>query len=89
MQDLVRRQVATDLVVQAYKLEALRERLAEQEARLAKDRDRQEALASRKLERLLSGEHRRMREGDRSSRPYERRRGGRRGEFGRRRGPGR
>lgn len=88
LEDLVRRQVATDLVVQAFKLEGLRERLVLQEARLAKDRNRQEELTSRKLERLLSGERPGMRAGDRRRR-FEGRRGGRGGEFGRRRGSGR
>ncbi len=87
--DLVRRQVSTDLVVQEFKLAGLRDRLAKQEARLAKDQNRQEELTARKLERLLSGEHRRMREGDRPQRPFDGRRGGRRGDFGRRKGPDR
>ena len=86
--NLVRRQVATDLVVQEFKLGALRERLARQETRLAKDRNRQEELASRKLERLLSGERQRMGEGGRR-RPFEGRRGRGRGDFDRRREPGR
>ena len=84
--DLVRRQVATDLVVQEFKLGALRERLAEQEARLAKDRNRQEELASRKLERLLSGQRQRMGEGGRR-RPFEGRRGRGGRDFDRRREP--
>lgn len=88
LEGLVRRQVATDLVVQAFKLDGLRERLARQEARLAKDRDRKEELASRKLERLLSGERHRMGE-DGRRRPNEWRRGKGRGDFDRRRGPGR
>ena len=88
LEGLVRRQVATDLVVQAFKLDGLRERLARQEARLAKDRDREAELASRKLERLLSGERQRMGEGGRR-RPFERRGGRGRGDFDRRRGPGR
>lgn len=87
--DLVRRQVSTDLVIQEFKLAGLRDRLAKQEARLAKDHSRQEELASRKLERLLSGERWRMREGDRPPRPSDGRRGRGRGGFGGRRGPGR
>ncbi len=83
LEDLVRRQVETDLVVQAFKLEGLRERLAEQEARLAKDRSRQGELTSRKLERLLSGERQRMRGGDRH-RPSGRRGGRGGGDFDRR-----
>lgn len=86
--DLVRRQVATDLVVQEFKLAGLRERLARQETRLAKDRNRQEELASRKLERLLSGERQRMGQGGRR-RPFEGRGGRGRGDFDRRRNSGR
>ncbi len=66
---LVRKQVAVDLVVQEYKLRNLRERLTDQEARLAKDRNRQDQLADKRLERLLS-QDRERREGWRQPRGF-------------------
>ena len=51
---LVRQQVQVGLAVEDLKLQGLRDRLAQQEARLAEDRTRQEELAAKKLEHLLS-----------------------------------
>ena len=70
--DLVRKQIAVDLVVQEYKLRNLRERLTDQEARLAKDRNRQDQLADKRLERLLS-QDRERRGGWRQPRGFGRR----------------
>ncbi len=57
--ELVQKQVATDLAVQGLKLVSLRERIADQEARLAKDRARVDELVAKKLERLLNGKGKR------------------------------
>lgn len=62
LKGLVRKLVDADLVVQGLKMVSLRQRLAEQEARLASDGLRRQELADKKLERLLSGK------GDRSGR---------------------
>lgn len=78
LRDLVRKQVDADLVVQGLKLVSLRQRLAEQEARLASDGLRRQELVDKKLERLLSGK------GERSGR-----RGGRARRFGPRGAPDR
>lgn len=51
---LVRQQVQADLGLEELKLQDLRERLAQQESRLAEDRTHQEELAAEKLEHLLS-----------------------------------
>ncbi len=77
LQALVRKQVDIDLVVQELKLVSLRQRLGKQEARLAKDRQRKDELASKKLERILSG--RRDRSGRRGGPGPPRRRGPPRG----------
>ncbi len=77
LEDLVRRQVDIDLMVQELKLVRLQERLGKQEARLAKDRRRKDELVAKKLERILSGKR------ERSSR---RERPGPRGRRGRPRG---
>ncbi len=71
---LVRDQVEIDLVVQELKLVSLRQRLGKQESRLAKDRERKGELATKKLERILSGKRERS---ARRERTRPRKRGGR------------
>jgi hypothetical protein len=77
LEDLVRKQVDIDLVVQEAKLVSLRQRLGKQEARLAKDRQRKDELVAKKLERILSGKR---------ERPARRERPGPPGRRGRPRG---
>ena len=59
LEDLVRKQVDIELVVQELKLVSLRQRLSKQEARLAKDHQRKDKLVAKKLERILSGKRER------------------------------
>jgi hypothetical protein len=66
---LVREQVEIDLEVQELKLVSLRQRLGKQEARLAKDRQRQDELAAKKLERILSGKRKHSGRRDRPGPP--------------------
>ncbi len=77
LEDLVRKQVDIDLVVQELKLVSLRQRLSKQEARLAKDHQRKDELVAKKLERILSGKR---------DRPARRERPGPPGRRGRPRG---
>ncbi len=72
LEDLVRKQVDFDLVVQELKLVSLRQRLGKQEARLAKDRQRKDELAAKKLERILSGKRERSGRRDRPGPPGRR-----------------
>jgi len=67
--DLVRKQVEIDLQVQELKLVSLRRRLEKQEARLAKDHQRKDELAVKKLERILSGKRERSGRRERSGAP--------------------
>ena len=78
LQDLVRKQVDIDLEVQELKLVSLRQRLSNQETRLAKDRQRKDELAAKKLERILSGKRERS---SRRERPGPPRRRGRPRDF--------
>ncbi len=73
LEDLVRKQVDFDLVVQELKLVSLRQRLGKQEARLAKDRQRKDELVAKKLERILSGKRERSSRRERPG-PRDRRR---------------
>ncbi len=73
LEDLVRKQVDIDLVVQELKLVSLRQRLSKQEARLAKDHQRKDELAAKKLERILSGKRERSGRRDRPGPPGRRR----------------
>ena len=72
--DLVRKQVEIDLQVQELKLVSLRRRLEKQEARLAKDHQRKDELAVKKLERILSGKGERSGRRERPGAPGRRRR---------------
>ena len=78
LEKLVRNQVDIDLVVQELKLVSLRQRLSKQETRLAKDRQRKDELAAKKLERILSGKRERS---SRRERPGPPRRRGRPRDF--------
>ncbi len=73
LEDLVRKQVDIDLMVQELKLVSLRQRLGKQEARLAKDRQRKDELVAKKLERILSGKRERSSRRERPG-PRDRRR---------------
>ncbi|MCH8968591.1 MAG: hypothetical protein IIA66_05680 [Planctomycetes bacterium] len=72
LEKLVRNQVDIDLVVQELKLVSLRQRLSKQETRLAKDRQRKDELAAKKLERILSGKRERSSRRERPGPPRRR-----------------